>query len=718
MSIRSSLLLYSLCASSLALKGNHHQIVRKGIRLLASSLSSNITQQFKFIQHSTSYHSGAIKCFSTFGNKLQIDPITAIAKEAEKYAPKNVLQIEDRIYQMESELNYNQNNISEQALCDIYDELSDLYCKIFMYEKAERALAQYLPLATKIFGENNFKTGEAYHKLSMINVAVDKLKLAYQHQSKCIEIKTKAFLEAQKSLSKQEIAEYSFDLSSEWNYLGEIALKQSNLPDAKKTFQKAIKLFEQTINPIYKKDEREIRNEYEKAKNLSKPFMELKDVPMKESKEYAEYKSKLPKSNIHELEFVPINLLRALDNLGTVHYRMKEYEEAYFVFNKAVQFQDYFVKLENDSSSVTITEDAFEIIGNAYLNMANCALYLEMADKSEELYQYAIKFIQKVLGEKHPKIGSLYYSLGVLHASRGDFQHSEDYTKKALEIFSMSDSDVDLPHSEQIRKLVETGKCYLTLGTLYLNRKDFSNAEDMLKRSLDIHNKMKSAGSQDTNTTFDIAFILNSLGKISEEKNLPEEALAYYQKAYIIAKSIQDGNNHVVATALMNIVSILLILHHLMYDSQMEQGKFFFHQENYEEAEKHFVASYKAYDASFPTQYHPDVGDLCFELGKTYIKLNMNEKAKRKFEEARDVYLGYENPLSPKLDMVFNEIKNVSQLVQQDLENRKQQDLSGKDKEKLEQDIDFERHRDSDNQVREKLVHLKRKQMEMEANKQ
>ncbi|KAG2381999.1 hypothetical protein C9374_005791 [Naegleria lovaniensis] len=690
-------LLSSCFASSLLFKTSHHQVFRKGFLLAASS---NITQQFKLIQQSTFHHSGAIKHFSTYGNKLQIDPITAIAKEAEKYAPKNVLQIEDRIYQIETELNYNQNNISEQALCDIYDELSDLYCKIFMYEKAERALAQYIPLATKIFGENSVKTGEAYHKLSMINVAVDKLKLAYQHQSKCIEIKTKAFLEAQKSLSKQEITEYSFDLSSEWNYLGEIALKQSNLADAKKTFQKAIKLFEQTINPIYKKDEREIRNEYEQAKNLSKPFMELKDVQKKESKEYAEYKSKLPKSNIHELEFVPINLLKALDNLGTVYYRMKEYEDAYFTFNKLVQFQDYFVKLENDSSSVTISEDAFEIIGNVYLNMAHCAMYLEMPDKAEELYQYAIEFIQKVLGEKHPKIGSLYYSLGVLHASRGDLKHCEDFTRKALEIFSETDANVDLSHAEQIRKLVETGKCYLTLGTIYLNRKDFFNAENFFKTSLDIHNTMKSAGSQDTNTTFDIAFILNSLGKISEEKNLPEEALAYYQKAYIIAKSIQDGNNHVVATALMNI------------------GKFFFHQGNYEEAEKHFLASYKAYDASFPTQYHPDVGDLCLELGKTYIKLNMNEKAKRKFEEARDVYLGYENPLSQKLDTIFNEIKNASQLVEQDLEKRKHQDLSGKDKEKLDQDIDFERHRDQDNQVREKLVHLKRKQMEMEANKQ
>jgi len=520
--------------------------------------------------------------------------------------------------------------------------------------------------------------------------------VAYQQQSKSIELKTKAFLSSQQTASKAEINDHSIDLASEWNFLGEIAVKQSNLADAKKTFLKAIKLFEQTIGPIYAKDERELRNEYEKLKNISKPIMELKDVKVKETKEYSEFKASQPKSNIDTLDFVPINLLKALDNLGTIQYRLKEFEDAFFTFGRAVQYQSYFAKLEKDS--LTMTSEAFEIIGNVYLNMANCSLYLEMPDKAEELYQKAIIFIKKVLGDNHPKIGSLLYSLGVLHASKGDFTRSEEFTKKALQVFSYTDSDVDLPHSEQIRKMVETGKCYLTLGTLYLNKKDYQNAEDMLKRSFEIHNKMQSAGSKDSNTTFDIAFILNSLGKISEHKNLPEEALAYYQKAYIIAKSVGDGNNHVVATALLNI------------------GKFFFAQENYEEAEKHFLASYKAYDASFPSQYHPDVGDLCFELGRTYVKLGETEKAKRKFEESRDVYLGYEQPTSQKIDKVFAELKSVTETLEKEIDVRKQK-ISPDDKqaqESLAKDIDFEAHRDKDNRVREQLVTLKRKQMAME----
>lgn len=142
------------------------------------------------------------------------------------------------------------------------------------------------------------------------------------------------------------------------------------------------------------------------------------------------------------------------------------------------------------------------------------------------------------------------------------------------------------------------------------------------------------------------------------------------------------------------------------------KGKFFFNQENYEEAEKHYVASYKAYDASFPTQYHPDVGDLCLELGKTYLKMNMNEKAKRKFEESRDVYLGYELPTSSKLDLIFGYIESTSQLVNQDLQSRLDNtNLSPKEKEKLNQDIEFEKHRDKDNNVREQIVTLKRKQI-------
>jgi len=116
-----------------------------------------------------------LRNFSTKYSVLRIDPITAIVLEAEKYAPKNVKQIEERIYEIEEQLSYNKQNLSEQALCDIYDELSEQYTKIFRYEKAEAALMQHIEFATKIFGEVSFKLGDAYHRLAMINVAVDKL---------------------------------------------------------------------------------------------------------------------------------------------------------------------------------------------------------------------------------------------------------------------------------------------------------------------------------------------------------------------------------------------------------------------------------------------------------------------------------------------------------------------------------------------------------------
>ncbi|KAL9651291.1 hypothetical protein ABK040_001244 [Willaertia magna] len=642
------------------------------------------------------------KYFSIKLNKLNIDPITSMAMEAEKHAPKNVKQIEERIDEIENQLTYNKDNLSNNTLSDIYKELSELYSNIYRYDKSEKAILQHLEYLNLIYGKdvNNKLIGDGYHFLSNIHVALDKLKSAYQHQSKCIEIKSKYFIEIQqnsKTIDKSEIKELTFDLANEWNYLGEIAMKLVNLQDAKKTFQKANKLFEQQIKPIYKKDERELRNEFEKMNNMNKPIIEIKEYAnnLNNNKDFIEYKNQQNNLiNIKELDKVPFGLIKVLNNLGNVCYRLKEYEEAYFTFYKAIQLEDKINEINK--------EESFELIGNIYLNMANCCLYLEMIDRAEELYQQAITFIQKVLGKHHPKVGSLLYSLGILHTSKGNIKQAEEFTKKALEVFSITDDETELSNTEQIRKLVETGKCYLTLGTIYLNNyKIYDVAEDYLKKSLDIHQRMQQAGNRDGSTAFDIAFILNSLGKISEEKQLHEEALNYYQKSYMIANGIQEGNNHVVATSLMNI------------------GRLFVIKGDYEEAAKQFVASYKAFDASFPTQYHPDVGDLCLELGKVYLILNKNVMAKRKLEEARDVYLGYEHPTSKKIDIVFEQLKIATARVAEELEQRlaNKGNLTKKELDKLQSDVDEEEHKNKDSAVREKLVTLKRKQLAMEQTK-
>lgn len=584
---------------------------------------------------------------------MYMDPITRMALEAEQYAPKDRTDLEKRVVELEKEVENKDVKIAEKAI----DELTEAYKSLHMHTKALELMKRHaLGLKKEVHGTISREVAKVYSDIAALTRAMGSWREALVNQQASIEIKTQLFGYSMGEVNDNHLLNRNdrFELAHDWDTLGVINHKLANGSQAQSMFDRSLKLFEADKNQ----------------------------------------------------KQIPLEYIHAITHAAELYYSQANYEQAYELYERA--------RVAQSLIPTTVSQqDVADAMSNVFLNMANCAMYTSRIQEAEGLYKRAVQVLSRAFGSDHDRVGSLYYSLGVLYASRGDLPNAERYTTEALAILEKEREVVQ--QRDHYRRKLEIAKCFLTLGSLCV-QSDPEKAENYFKKSLQVHSGVASGGSQNADisethsqlggrNSLDVAYIMEQLGRLAALREDYEASLNYTRKALVIAKSIKDesnkfGANHVAASALMSL------------------GSHYLRNNEHQEAENHFNQSYESYTEASPNEYHPDVAELCFLQARNYFALKKYKDAKRKCEDARDVVLGaHESPFHPLIDPILELLKQVKETMLAKERERAERDRKAgrvpaiEDERKRKREEMFEQHKDAESDMREKLIMLRRKQI-------
>jgi tetratricopeptide (TPR) repeat protein len=592
------------------------------------------------------------RTFSVRNNFVRADPITQMAIEAEHYAPANRLELEQRVVELEKDVENKDLKVAEQAI----DELFTAYKALHRYNKAHELLKRHaIGLKKDIHGTISKEVAQIYSQVADLTSALGLWREAMINQQACIEIKAQLYGYGSSESNQNNLMTRSdrFDLAREWDIMGTINNRLGSSKQAKEFHDRAIKLFEAG-------DQTEM----------------------------------------------PIDYVRAISHSAAILYAQKQFEDAYNLYDTAK------VASTNLLSS-TSQQELADTMSEVFLNMANCAMYTSRTQEAEGMYKRAIQVLSRAFGPSHDRVGSLYYSLGVLYASRGDFERAESFTNDALAILENEDST--MAQRDHYRRKLEIGKCFLTLGTLCLQT-DATRAEGYFLKSLEVHTGVASGGAVNADisethsklgekNSLDVAYMMNQLGLLAANREDYELALNYFRKALVITQSFKDndqsfGSKHVAASALMNI------------------GAHYLRNGMHEDAENHFKQSYNTYMEASLAEYHPDVAELCYLQAKNFFAMKKYKEAKRKCEDSRDITLGaHETPFHPLLDPTLELLRDIRKIMlDKERERAEYERRSGRvpaieDERKRKTETNFEANRDMESDIREKMIMLRRKKL-------
>ncbi|MDO9512756.1 MAG: CHAT domain-containing protein [Bacteroidales bacterium] len=138
-----------------------------------------------------------------------------------------------------------------------------------------------------------------------------------------------------------------------------------------------------------------------------------------------------------------------LQNIGYIHFSKSEYEQA----------ADYFkLCIFNDpNSSNTI---------KSYRNLAKCYQFLKMDDAAENNFQKSILLSNQLLGNNHAEVAFSKLNYGEYLVSKGKTQEGLKKYYEALKI----------QISQFGQKNRDVADCYIKIGTLYLDEKNYAKA--------------------------------------------------------------------------------------------------------------------------------------------------------------------------------------------------------------------------------------------------
>lgn len=138
-----------------------------------------------------------------------------------------------------------------------------------------------------------------------------------------------------------------------------------------------------------------------------------------------------------------------LQNIGYIHFSKSEYEQA----------ADYFkLCIFNDpNSSNTI---------KSYRNLAKCYQHLEMDEEAQNNFKKSILLSNKLLGNNHAEVAFSKLNFGEYLVSKGN-------TKEGLKNYYEA-LNIQISHFGQKNR--DVADCYIKIGSLYLDERDYSKA--------------------------------------------------------------------------------------------------------------------------------------------------------------------------------------------------------------------------------------------------
>ncbi len=200
----------------------------------------------------------------------------------------------------------------------------------------------------------------------------------------------------------------------------------------------------------------------------------------------------LENSDPFELRF------KVLNNLGSVHRKLKDYTSALKYFE--IINDNYFFQLN--------TEQRF----NLFMNTGNVYADMHEFSKTEELFNKAYHEIQKI--DKPASLALISYNLGALYYRQTRFDEAEELIAESLNSYT------------KIGDKIHQERCYRVLGAINMDQRNHKNAEVYYLKALAIAKEINNPKSILGN--YNNLFLNTSeIATLSGKKQDFEKALEY-----------------------------------------------------------------------------------------------------------------------------------------------------------------------------------------------
>ncbi|MDZ7993145.1 MAG: tetratricopeptide repeat protein [Nostoc sp. EfeVER01] len=318
-----------------------------------------------------------------------------------------------------------------------------------------------------------------------------------------------------------------------------------------------------------------------------------------------------------------LDVATSYNNLAVLYRNQGKYMEAENLYNEALNI---YKRLSGDHNFNIATCN-----NNLGLVCLNQGKYNE----AQLFYQQALKLKKHKLGENHIDIANCYDNLGIIYRYLGKYSEAELYFNQGLELSERLSIDGIFPKT-QIDKI--KAQIYNDLALLYLDKKQYKEAEDLIKKCLELTKQLYGENHIYTATNNNnLASLYHDQGRYTEAENL-------YQKALKVRKKMLGEDHPDVAITYSNLAS----LYH-------DQGK-------YTEAENLHTKALKIREPRL-RQDHPDIAKSYNGLAEVYRKQRRYTDAKREYEKALTIckqQLGVDHPTTTQFQKNYNDFLKES----------------------------------------------------------
>ena len=279
-------------------------------------------------------------------------------------------------------------------------------------------------------------------------------------------------------------------------------------------------------------------------------------------------------------------------------------------FSKALEFFNNALLINNNDESNIIGTSIYEYIGDTYFLQGNFLV-------ATSNYEKALSLRKSLVGEDNLGIAILYSNLGFVNIEQKNYINAKEKLKKSLEIRLKSNDKKTISLS------------YHQMGYLYFQDSQLDLAIINFNESLKIRREIFGENNRET------AKVYEFLGLIEEEKGNYKNSIKLLELCYNILSKIFDENHSEIANSLFNL------------------GYVYFSMKKYPIALEYYEKALKIRKTLY--DLHPEIADtynnigLCYDIEKDFKQSFQNFYKALKirktllFPEHSDLAVSYSN---------------------------------------------------------------------------
>lgn len=352
------------------------------------------------------------------------------------------------------------------------------------YDEAKPHLERSVHLNEKVYGKDNFHTGESYHALALYYHWIGDLKAADSLYSKGLKIFRADFNTPKRSLASA---------------INDYAILKYDFAD----YQEAKKLHQESLDLYLKyfgENDKDVSSVYN---NLAIILQEEKDLDKAE-----EYFNKALKINIELLGESRPEVSTNYNNLAFIYIDKNQFDKAEEYFKKSLDLKIKYFGREHS------------VVGFAYSNLSAMQERMGKINEAENNAILSINNLEKSVNQNHIWLGLAYFRFTKVLIDKGEYKTALNYIQKTLKI---QYENYDEDHPNLISSISE-------LGVIQFHLNNLTEAEKNLVKGYDGVKKIK--GEKNFNTIR----LLKYLVKLYKKTN-KHQKLTFYQSLLENAQS-------------------------------------------------------------------------------------------------------------------------------------------------------------------------------------